>query len=158
MLAELDKRARKIGFKRASEYDLENAVAWIYGPRSYVAMRVRMLDWAEAHQLRFADRSHTCESWAAYRKCPGVGRCSGQTTAVLHWADHSSSWTGPAGLRLVIGQPYAVTSDDAPALRALAESEGLHLAIHPPGTSWYGFGTFSVLIAGFPAEAEVAAA
>lgn len=158
MLADLDRRGRAVGLNRAGEHDPDNSVAWPYGPNVHVRMRRALLDWAEANQLTYAGRSHACLSWLANERCPGPSRCAGQTLAVLRWLDHPSSWTGPAGLRLLVSQPYALTADDGPALQAVTAAEGLHLIIHPPGVSWYGFQTYMVLIAGFPAVAgEVAA-
>lgn len=121
-------------------------------------MRMRLLDWAESGQLRYADRSHGCAAWVTGTRCPGVQRCVGLSRSILRWLDHQNSFTGPAGLRLVIGQPHNIDVDDAPELRTLAETEGLHLAILPPERGWFGgYQTHLVLLAGFPTEQGSAA-
>lgn len=156
-LDELNRRGRAIGLPLDRAHRLEGQRAWPFGPRTYVAMRLRMLEWAEANRLRYADRSHACEAWLTGQRCPGVDRCAGLSRVILQRLDHASSWTGPAGLRLVVAQPYALGPQDADELRALATVDGLHVTVRPPGSLWYGEQTLAVLLAAFPESSERAA-
>lgn len=153
VVGELNRRGRAIGLKPHPR--IEGERLYPYGPKASVAMRRRMLDWAETAELRFADGSHICPAWVAGDRCPGVRRCPGQNIrALLGPLDHATNWTGPAGLRLIVAQPYAVTSSDAPSLQALNAVPGLHLGVTPPGASWYGHETWMVTIAGFPVDGQ----
>ncbi|UFN44520.1 hypothetical protein [Nocardioides okcheonensis] len=157
LIAELNRRGRAVGLPIDRRHRLEGQRAFPYGPRAYVAMRREMLEWAEANQLRYADRSHACEAWLRAERCPGVDRCAGLGRAILRRGDHASSWTGPAGLRLIVAQPYALSSQDADELRELADVDGLHVTVQPPGALWYGEQTYAVLLAAFPDTTETAA-
>ncbi len=147
LVDDLDIRAPGIGLLRPQ--GLANfwgdLYGWPYGPNIDVAARSRMLDWAEANGLRRSRRAHACVQWLRTSRCNyDCGIEDRHLAPGAAWMDHLSSWTRNGQPAVLVAQPYALSGEDVEALGVLSEEPGLRLEVRPPGTSWYGWGTWFV--------------
>ncbi|MBO0822430.1 MAG: hypothetical protein J2P27_01065 [Actinobacteria bacterium] len=127
LLADLDRRGKKIGIKDD---------CWPYGPNIHIDARAELVNWAEAGQLRHP-QGRRCLHWLAKGRC-SVSVC-GEHRGRHRWMNHASCWTDAGKSRLLVCQPYGVTTDDLADITAVAERHGFNVQIG--GTGWYGHGT-----------------
>jgi hypothetical protein len=143
LLGALDKRAGARGIKvdRITPYYRgPYRRLWPYGPNVHVTMRGPLLDWAEAHDLRFAPKAHTCTRWLTGRRC--TQRCYASTRQPTWW-DHPTCWTRDGKPAVLISQPYipgpaALSGRDLDELGALDAEPGLRVELRTDG--WYDSG------------------
>lgn len=133
LVAQLDRRAAAIGIPKTKDWAWGFERAWPYGPNLYVEMRVAMLRWAEANQLKLTPQTKRCLCWIrSGRRCDY--RC-----ARYRWMDHVTGWQRAGKPALLLAQPYGV---DISVLTDLANDSKLR--VYTGGTGWYGHGTVAI--------------
>ena len=137
LLFDLDKRAAGRGLKldRNSPFLAPLDRVWPYGPNVDVTARIRMLDWAEAHDLRLS-HGNRCLHWLR------TGRCAVTTCQLdpphYRWMDHVTTWTRNGKPAVLVAQPYNLDADSFNDLAALSD---LGLTVEITRNSWYGHDT-----------------
>jgi len=134
LLDQLSTRALAVGVRRGA-YGLR----WPYGPNVYVEMRMRMLDWAEAHGLQLDNRPHRCLSALEQRACLS-STC--RSTLADAWLDHVTLWRRGGRPVVLVAQPYVIDPEAQFTLGVLSAQPGLRVELR--ADSWYGAGTWFV--------------
>lgn len=137
----LDTRAAGIGLRRTTGRSPFSAYAWPYGPNVDVAARARMLDWAEGHRLRLAQRGHRCLRWLRTGRCRWCD--AGDGAGLRPWLDHVTTWTRDGAPAVLVAQPYHLDGQDLEDLAVVTDDPALRLELAEHG-SWYGHGTWYI--------------
>lgn len=140
----LTTRARKLGIEE-----------WPYGVDSPTAKQ-KMLEWAERHELTYADGGRRCPHWLVRNDSRDVAsRYSKRGSFLYDDADHSECsrkyhldhvtlWLHNGKPEVLISQPYNLEGYHLGHLSALEEELGLRVSVS--GEGWYGYGTVFVEI------------
>lgn len=128
LVAQLDKRAAKIGIKPDD---------WPYGANIDVVARQNLLEWAEHYELRPSRTTCGGVCWLRSGRCQRSDCHSGKPD----WMDHLTWWTRRGKPALLLAQPYGL---EASQLRPLLDDDSLHVLVHARG--WYGWGTVAIEI------------
>ncbi len=101
--------------------------------------RARMAEWKERRGLRI-ERVGRCLHWLAEGRCNSPRCMSGVRTKA--WQDHAGYWKDDKGGRLMVCEPYQLTTDDLLDLAATVKEFDLTVSVHGRGP--YGHGTVAI--------------
>lgn len=118
---------------------------WPYGPNIDLGSRLRLVAWADEHQLKRSGITRDPAKAIMYGTGRKLKTHGFQNFSNPFWMDHVTLWNRDGKLACLLAQPYAESDRWDDELKSLVQAyPELELHMGGQGSGWYGSGAISI--------------